>query len=303
MDRLAHLVVERFLRASGEGDFKKYRTLIEKASAEMRLLPRLLDTYDRQAHGYKTQNLEKAKATQDKAIAKIKSVQEGYEKAFDLAKKFDASYKPTTDFKKRIYTEDFAGWMQKGRAALSELEKMVKGLDDYFPPIGLSSGLDGSFVAPGHNPLVDVQRATGGIAGYWAELIKPDPDPVDIPKDGSDEERFMAFLTPSIRRLAKSVASKIKKNKSIAAALVFKVLEDVNAHSSSTIAEGIVSPLIENDEQIVPNYTTDISHAIDYGLVEAGVFGVALMEEVGAKSTADQLKKALAGEMAEYTTG
>jgi hypothetical protein len=124
-------------------------------------------------------------------------------------------------------------------------------------------------------------------------------------KKESDIKRFMAVLRPNVRSLAQNTAREIQKDPAKAAAIAWLVLEDVNAHTAANLAETILSPLVPDG---IPEGVQDMVFSISsqpgigYGIVEAGVFGVALLEEVGEKSYAKRLAKALAKEFAEYTT-
>jgi len=73
-------------------------------------------------------------------------------------------------------------------------------------------------------------------------------------------ERFLAFLTPQIRSLAKSVAKKIKKDKAVAATMVWLVLEDVIAHKESSIAEDILKSMGgEDSSELAERYVGEVS--------------------------------------------
>lgn len=299
MEALARNVVARYLAARNDpGAVRKYQQLIVRAEKDMALLPRLFKTYDNQRHGYRSQDPEKAKATKAKLQAKLGAALSNLSAAFKLAVDFSKTYAPTTQLKRRLFEDDFLGWLKKCRTALTDLEEAVTG--DALSFTFLSYGLDGSYVRPGQNPLLDAHNAVVSLRIYWNTLIQLDPEPVNIPEGGSNEERFLAYLTPSIRRLAKQWATKLKRKGAIARPLVWLILDNVNASAASSIAESLLSDGTENPAAAAPHVTV-ISNDLGYAVVSAAVFGVALLEEVGAGSLARRLTTALADELESET--
>lgn len=304
MNVTALRVAARYLTARADAGPAKFQQLALRAHKELLLLPRLFKTYDRQAHGYKTSDPVKAKQTLAKITGKVKTIHDIHTDAVRLVDAFNAHYKPTTDFKRQLHSSDFMGWFGRYLKALKALKEAIR--DDSVTL--LTSGFDGGFVREGHNPLLDLDNAATSLRSLWPLLVKADPDPVNIPAGGSDTERFLAFLTPSIRRLAKQVAAKVKSVKlpnrvKAARPLVWLVLEDVNASSASSIAEGIL-PFDDADMDLIDfarPLVSPVSRALDYGVVEAAAFGVALLEEVGEAALAKRLTAALAKELAPHT--
>ena len=289
-------VVARYVAAAKEADLRKFQGLIVKVRKEASTLAGLYKTYDRQAHGYRTQNLEKAQVTRAKIGDKLEKVLGFYQQAFKLAEPVLGEHDPVSDYKKRMFVE-FKNWMGKYEDALNRysqaLSRSLSG-PGTSPPLTFTWGLDGGHVPPGQNPVMDLYHASGAVDMYWGDLLKPEKDPLNVPKDGTDEERFMAFLTPDVKRLAKATATKIKKDKAMAATLAWSVLEDVNAHSAANTAESILSPLVP-EPQDVTKFTSNVSGS--------GAIAVALMQEVGEGSYASRLAKGLAKDFAEYTVG
>lgn len=299
MRSIAARVVARFLTAASNGDLKKFQQITDKAKKEIALIPRLCKSYVQQTRGYKTQDPAKAKVTEKKIRSKVEAISDGYLAASRLVGTFSKNYSPTNAFKQRLFTEDFKNWLAKYQDALHRLSEEVENLSP-LTISRLSSGLDGGYVRPGQNPMHDLQNAAGGIDMYWTTLTKADPDPVHIPKGGSNKDRFLAFLTPSIRRLAKQFATKIKKDKSVARSMVWLVLTDVNAHSAASTAEGLLS-FDDSGAEATQVQVNTVAGALDYGIVQAGVFGVALLEAVGDAVSAQRLTMALAEEFSEHT--
>lgn len=297
MEATALRVAERFLSARADAGLVKFQQLTSRARKELELLPRLFKTYERQAHGYKTSDPVKAKTTLAKILTKVKAIHDGHAAAVRLVDAFNASYAPTTDFKQRIHSDDFMTWFGKYLKALKELKSSLA--DNSVTMLGY--GLDNSFVRPGMNPLLDLDNAATSISMYWDTLAKADPDPVSIPAGGSNTQRFLAFLTPSVRRLAKQVASKLKKNPAVAHPLIWLILEDVNADAASNIAEGILPHDDAAGHATAKTFVPAIAKELDYGVVQAAVFGVALLEEVGDAALAKRLTGALADELSEET--
>jgi hypothetical protein len=101
---------------------------------------------------------------------------------------------------------------------------------------------------------------------------------------------------------AREISTKLKKNPQVAAALVWLTLEDVNAHSESSEAESILSVLkpTEEEQQIAQRLAGTVGQHIDYGVVEAGAFGVALMMAVGQAKLARPLAKAMIAAFKQY---
>lgn len=305
MDLIARRVAARYLSADSESDLRKFRQLSGRAEKELATLPRLFKTLDRQSHSYKGADPVKAKATRVKIMAKVKAIFTGHSAALHLVEAFESTYVPSTPYKTRIFSHDLSVWLKKYQGAMKHLSQEVR--DAHDGPLGLyslSSGLEGGYVAPGENPLIDLNNAASSIVMYWDTLIRPDHDPVNVPVGGSDTERFLAYLTPSIRRLAKQTATKIKKNKAVARPLVWLVLEDVNASSQSSIAKGLLSHSGDEDDGLstARALTQRVSTALDFNVVEAGAFGVALLEEVGDGALAQRLTAALAKAFARETT-
>jgi hypothetical protein len=307
-DPTATRVGLRFAADKNAQALKKFQRAEAKAVKASDQLPRLLKTYDRQSRGYKTTNPVKATATLKKIIAKVESIGKEYQKAFDLAEAFDKSYLPTTQEKKGYYT-DFKDWLGKMDKALTALRKAIREVDpetewydlhlSRFDPTQRSFG--GGY---DHIPLASVKNTASSVEMYWGWLNRPDPDPILIPKGGNDLERFMAFLTPTVKKLAKAAAAKIKKDKAKAAVLVSAVLEDVNAHKESAAADAILAPLNQDDSASWEGISTIMSNVagdLGYDVITSGAFGVALLQIVGAGAYADQLAKSLAASYAEYT--
>ena len=288
-------VASRYLAAAGQADLRKFQLLKVKADRELATLPRLFKTLDRQTYGYKSQDLVKAKATKAKLQAKIKVIRGLYENALALVHAFDRGYSPTTDLKRRIYGDDFPTWLKKYKTALAELGPG----DDL---LMLSTGMNGGgYVAEGENPLLDLQNAATSVAMFWDLLTRLDPDPVHIPEGASDEERLLAHITPSVRRLAKQTAAKLKKDKAAARALIWLVLEDVNASSASSHAEGLLSNAeAEAAADRVQKYVGVVAKALDHVVVDTGAFSVALLQEVGEAAAADRMTIMLADKFSPH---
>ena len=102
-------------------------------------------------------------------------------------------------------------------------------------------------------------------------------------------------LVAELSGQAQSVAAKLKKDVPTAATLVWEVLTDVNAHEESSLAETILSPLVkgEVDTSKLRKHISQVSTSLDFGVVEAGAFGVALMNAVGQPSYARKLQTAM----------
>jgi hypothetical protein len=295
----------RFAAAEGAKSLAGFQRIVDKAIKEITQLPRLFKTHGRQDHGYKTQDPVKAKATLDKIQKKIEEIGKEAQKAQELADDFNKAYKPTTK-DKELSLAEFRKWLERLDLSLAAVRTAIRDPENEYSITRLGDDLDSTWIHAGQNALVDLKRAMSGTREYWGELSRPDPDPIHIPKGGTDLDRFLAFITPTIRRLAKGAASTIKKDKAKAAVIAWRVLEDVNAHSESSEAETVLSPLTTGEETFSDKESrivSSVSRDLDYGIVEAGAFGVALMQEVGEKSYADHLAKTLAKSFAEYTTG
>ena len=313
MDRLAYRVRQSYFKQAkadkGEQQLVQFQRSVEKAAKIIDLLPRLFKTYGRQTHGYKTSDPVKATATAKKILAKVEDIGKEYAKAFELVEAWGKDYQPTTEEKKQSYDE-FQKWLGKMDTSLAALRKAIRETNPELPyyDIHLGKFNPSDNWRPSEHLVLAVQAATTNIDFAWKMLLRPDPDPVLIPKDGSDYERFMAFVTPSIKRLAKGAASKLKKDQGAAAVCVFRTMENVNAHKESNVAEAILSPLVDEDaitEKMMSSINDVmllVSGDIDYGIVESGAFGVALMQAVGAGAYAEKLAQALAKEFAEFTT-
>lgn len=288
--------------SKGEKGLTQYERIGAKINKALDQMPRMFKTYGRQTHGYKTTNPEKAEVTMGKIRKKIEAIGKEFQKAHDIAEGFLKSYKLTSDHKERSLDE-MRVWLGKSDKAILGLRGALRS-DDTWDITRMGDGLGGGYSAPGQNPLVDIQRVLGSIPMMWEDINKPDPDPINIPKGGNDVDRFMAFATPTVRRLAKDAARKLKKDKAKAAILAGDVLEDVNAHSESSEARAILSPLAGDQEwdDTISGVMSNVSAAIDYGVVQAGAFAIILMQEVGEKSYADKLAKTMAAAFAEYTT-
>ena len=102
--------------------------------------------------------------------------------------------------------------------------------------------------------------------------------------------------------LAGQVASKIHKDPKVAGPLAWLVLEDVNAHQESSIAEGVLSSLDPDGAGATEaqSHVSGIGRHLAYGVVEAGAFGVALMMAVGQPGPAKTLAKAMISAFKEY---
>jgi len=111
-----------------------------------------------------------------------------------------------------------------------------------------------------------------------------------------------ADLVAELSGQAQAMAVKIKKDAPTAAVLVWEVLTDVNAHKESGIAESILSPLVKGDvdQAKLQKHISQISANLDYGIVEAGAFGVALMNAVGQPSYARKLQTAMVRAFKEF---
>lgn len=123
-------------------------------------------------------------------------------------------------------------------------------------------------------------------------------------EDGGAKSAVEAFadLVAELSSQAQATAVKIKKDAPLAAVLVSEVLEDVNASEQSSIAESILSPLVkgEVDWTNLRKLVGPISAKLDYGVVEAGAFGVALMNAVGQPSYARKLQTAMVRAFKEF---
>lgn len=283
----------RVLLGTLSPELVKFNKVITKAGALTDAFPSLIQTWAKQDHGYKGRDPVKAAATKKKILDKAGEALLGFQQGAEMAQKFAKDFDPASDQKKQTFDGDFAIWMKRYLEALDSAKKVVKDAGNvYFPPR--------LFDEP---PFRDLRNTSNSVYMYWEMLQRPDPLPVSFKPGASDEERFLAFLDEDIRNLAKSIAKKIKKDPAKAAALVWLVLEDVNAHTEASRAESILSPLVPNGvADGVQDMVGSISGALEWGIVKAGAFGVALMQEVGEKGYADSLAKALAKDFAEYTT-
>ena len=290
MSPTAQRVAVRYLVANAESDLKKFEQLRRKAEKEGNGLPRLLKTYRNKAHGYRTSDPEKATELKAKILTKVKALHALHASALRLAQTFSASYKPSNSYKAGIYSNDFKPW-------LTRYAKAVEGLGEDFDSLSiLMYGFDGGYVAPGTNPLHDAPNAATSIGMYWDILTRPDLGRVDVPKDGTDEQRFLAFLTPAVRGLAKGVAAKLKKDEKVAGPLIWLLLDNVNADAASRIAERIL-PGDHVGAEKARKHVIPVSRALNYEPVTVGAFAVALLEEVGS-TLAPRLAAALAPEFA-----
>ncbi len=292
----------------GEQLFIKFQRGVDKADKLISQLPRMFKTYDRQTTGYKTTDPVKAEATAKKILAKVEAVGKECGKVFDFVEKWARSYSPPNDDRKRTHDE-FKNWLDKMDKAIVNLRGKVRETDTSLPyfNMGLGKFDPEGFRQRSEHPVLALPNAARGVAELWKLLLKPEPDPVNIPRGGSDIERFKAFITPSVKRLAKGAASKLKKDKGAAAILVWSILENVNAHGEARTAESILSPLVDEDaitekqNDTILDLRYQVSGDVDYGVVEAGAFGVALMQAVGENAYAEKLGQALAKGFAEYT--
>lgn len=136
------------------------------------------------------------------------------------------------------------------------------------------------------------------------DLLKEEVTEYAPSEEGGAKSATEAFadLVAELSGQAQATAAKIKKDAPMAAVLVSEVLADVNAHEQSSVAESILSPLVkgEVDQIKLRKLVGPISAKLDYGVVEAGAFGVALMTAVGQPSYARKLQTAMVRAFKEF---
>lgn len=138
--------------------------------------------------------------------------------------------------------------------------------------------------------MVEALKDALAQAGPVGEMVKPQTPAQDFAEKVKEQAAF-----------ASKIASKIKKDVKIAAPIVWLVLEDVNAHSESSVAESLLSGLSgEADYSTAQKFVGSISQHLDYGVVEAGAFGVALLEAVGEAGAARKLAVAMVKAFKKY---
>jgi hypothetical protein len=149
------------------------------------------------------------------------------------------------------------------------------------------------------------QKANHILSHVFAREVA-EAAPPEAPGETETPTRAFAKMVDGLSEKAQLVATKIKKDPATAARLVWEVLTNVNAHGASRTAEGILSPLVpapghgDVDPQEIGSYVSQISSVLDYGVVEAGAFGVALMQAVGQTSYASKLNRAMVQEFGKY---
>jgi hypothetical protein len=122
--------------------------------------------------------------------------------------------------------------------------------------------------------------------------------------DASEEDRFKAFMTRDIIAMAKASAKKLENKPALCAALGLDVMEDVNAHSAQSKVQSMldhyVKDIPEADYDKVRGLVGKVSSAIDWGIVEAGAFLVAILQ-VSRAPEAGRVSDTLAKAFAEFT--
>jgi len=122
--------------------------------------------------------------------------------------------------------------------------------------------------------------------------------------DASPEDRFKAFKTRDIISMAKACAKKLGGKVAPCAALGLDVMEDVNSHKEQATVQGMldhyVKEVTEDEYGGVRGLVSKVSGAIDWGIVDAGAFLVAILEVCHAPE-AGRVQDTLAKAYAQYT--
>lgn len=146
------------------------------------------------------------------------------------------------------------------------------------------------------------QRANAIMLAELKDQVAEYGPPEDV--KAKTKAQLFAEMVGEQKALASQIVGKEGMNPAEAAILVWRVLEDVNAHEASSVAETTLSPLVDMSNealgQVARKYVSQVSVALDYGVVEAGAFGVALMEAVGQRSYASKLSRSMLGAFGEY---
>lgn len=148
------------------------------------------------------------------------------------------------------------------------------------------------FTSPGY-----VKSLNGAFQHFHDEMAyaaKQSIGPKGLDPNASPEDKFKAFFTPELVRAAKTVASKLKKDKTACMVCGLDVMEDVNAHSERRAlglehyAKEMTDKLQSNDPaaeaqyDLISSMVGKVSSMLKWDVIGAGAFAVQMARECGA---------------------